>query len=153
MVTLKNKKELNVFIENIPEYIDLLIKELNEKGISGDYIYFEKNIDEIQNFYRQNFFSYSEEKQNILQQAFWAFCIKVLMDKLGGEIIIAPKNDYTPYTPLLINYGNLYNKKGKKSWVSISFDSWFNSSTIRTHFKTLQEMIEGILEKYGNTEE
>ncbi|NDV79483.1 hypothetical protein D0T57_10925 [Dysgonomonas sp. 511] len=68
MVTLKNKKELNDFIENIPELVNTLTIKMNEKGIEGNFESFEKNIDEVQKKFRQNFFSYSEEKQNILKR-------------------------------------------------------------------------------------
>ncbi|NDV79480.1 hypothetical protein [Dysgonomonas sp. 511] len=150
MVTLKNKKELNDFIEKIPYYIDFLIKELNEKGISGDYIYFEKNIDEVQKFFRQNFFSYSEEKQDIIRLGFWAFFNKLLMDNLGGELIITPKNVYGSGTPMLINYGNLYDKKGKKKWNGIPVDSWLNTILLDKFLGTLQSTVTYIINKYSN---
>ncbi len=149
MVTLKNKKELNVFIEKIPEYLAFLIEKINEKGIQGDFAYFEKNIDEVQNFYRQNFFTFSQEEQDTLQQAFWAFCAKILMKKLGGELVLGTNSHYGTGTPIYINYGNRYDKKGKKKWMGIPFDSWFGSSTIRTHFRTLQMLINGVIEDYS----
>ncbi len=148
MVTLKNKKELNAFIEEIPQYVDFLVGKLNEKGFIGDFAYFEKNIDDIQNFYKQYFLTYSQEEQDILQQAFWAFFSKLLMDKLGGELVLGTKSDYGTGTPIYINYGNLYDKKGKKKWMGITFDTWFDTFTFGSYFSTLEKIIDTIIKKY-----
>lgn len=153
MITLKNKKELNAFIERIPEFVNILIKKMNEEGVEGNFEYFRNNIDDVQNFYKSYFLSYSQDEQTILQQAFWAFCAKILMEKLGGELVLATKTDFCTGTPIYINYGYKFDKKGKKKWIGIPFDSWFGSSTTRAHFRTLNMQIMDLIEEYGNTEE
>lgn len=148
MVTLKNKKELNSFIKKMSEYIDYLINKLNERGFIGNYSDFEKNLDLIEEFYKTYFTSYSQEEQDVLQQAFWAFCAKMLMDKLGGELVLGDETDYGTGTPIYIKYGNKYNKKGKKQWMGITFDTWFETYTYGNHYFTLKNMVENIIKDY-----
>ncbi|WP_221412303.1 hypothetical protein, partial [Dysgonomonas sp. 511] len=133
----------------IPELVNTLTIKMNEKGIEGNFESFEKNIDEVQIFYKNYFTTYSQDEQDILQQAFWAFCAKLLMDKLGGELVLGTKTDYGTGTPIYINYGNLYDKKGKKKWMGITFDTWFEKFTFGKSHTTLQIIITGILEQYG----
>ena len=49
-----------------------------------------------------------------LRLGFWAFFSELLMEKLGGELKIASPSDYSAGTPILVNYGNKYDNKGKK---------------------------------------
>jgi hypothetical protein len=125
-MVLKNKKELENFILKMDLCIDKLIKYLNEYGLTGVSIDdFANKIDEIQVFYEDEFSTKTEDIQRELQLGFWAFFSRLLMDKLGGELIIASKTDYCAGTPQLINFGNRFDKKGKKKWIGIAVDSWF----------------------------
>lgn len=148
MVTLRNKKELNSFVEKIPEYVNILFQELDTSNSIGKNNEIFDRIDDVQRFYENNFKDYPEDKQNLLQISFWAFCAKILMDKLGGELVLGTKSDYGTGTPIYINYGNLYDKKGKKKWIGITFDTWFKTYTFSSHYLTLKELIESIIKKY-----
>ncbi len=150
MVTLKNKKELNVFVEKIPTYINLFVKELNNNGVEGDFDELQSKIDQIQSFIENKFKDYSEEDQDIIRQGFWAFFDKLLIDKLGGELIITPKDVYGSGTPMLINYGNVYDKKGKKKWNGIPVDSWLNTMLLGKFIGTLDSTVTYIIDKYSN---
>lgn len=150
MVTLKNKKELKVFEEKIPEYINLFVRVLNNNGVLGSSEDLANKIDDIQLFIGNKFNNFSEKEQDNIRLGFWAFFSSLLIKRLGGELIIAPKDDFTPYTPLLIDYGNLYDKKGRKSWVSISFDSWLNTILLGKFIGTLNSTMSYIINKYSN---
>jgi hypothetical protein len=147
---LKNKKELKEFIDNRTEYIDYLIIELNNYKICGvnrsDY---QDRIDEIQEFYENEFLKKDTNVQIKLRLGFWAFFSELVMDKLGGELIIAPPSDYAAGTPQLINYGNKYNKKGKRKWIGISFDSWLESHLLKKNNFTLGEKVKMLIDDYS----
>lgn len=113
---LRNKKEFDHFIKNMDEYSMYLINSLNEYGILGKNIDdFEDKIETIQHYFENEYSKKTSEIQNQLRLGFWAFFSKLLLSKLGGELRIAPKNDYCEGTPQLINFGNRIDKKGKKN--------------------------------------
>jgi hypothetical protein len=146
---LKSKKELDYFIANRDEYIEFLIRELNIFGISGQYFNdFQNKIDDIQKYFELEFLKKDINEQDQLRISFWAFFSKLIMDKLGGELIIASKTDYSAGTPLLINYGNKYDKKGKRKWIGIAFDSWLNTLLKGKLFGTLEETVISLIEDY-----
>lgn len=147
---LKNKKELQSFIDHGESSINYLIFKLNEKKISVknvDECYLK--IDEIQKFYEDYFLGADIETQNKLRLAFWSLFSKILMDKLGGELKIASPTDYVAGTPQLVNYGNKYDKKGKKKWIGIGFDSWLNTLLKGKLFGTLKEVVYSLIEDYS----
>lgn len=147
---LKNKRELENFINNIDKYISYLIEELNNYGIVGSSFYdFTNKIDEIQNFYENDFKLKTEAIQIKLQLGFWAFFSKLLIEKLGGELKIASPTDYVAGTPQLINYGNRFDKKGKKKWIGIGVDSWFYCVIEKKMLGTLKGTVEHIIEYYS----
>lgn len=150
MVTLKNKKELKVFIERSPFYIDIFIGELNKNGIEGAFEVLINKVDQIQYFIENKYEKYPQEEQDLIRQGFWAFFNKLLMDKLGGELIVTPKDVYCSGTPMLINYGNLYDKKGEKKWNGIPVDSWLNSILLGKFLGTLDSTVSYIINKYSN---
>lgn len=106
-------------------------------------------IDEIQKFYEDYFLVTDIETQNKLRVAFWSLFSKILMEKLGGELRIAPKNDYCEDTPQLINFGNKFDKKGKRKWIAIGFDSWLNGVVEKKLLGTLKGTIEHVIEYYS----
>jgi hypothetical protein len=114
MTTLKNKKDLINFVNNQNFHIEKFIEILNENGITGDYIQLTNKIDLIQNYLENSVPNLSIEKQDVFRLGFWAFFSKLLMEKLGGELNIASSSDYSAGTPQLIEYGNKFDKKGKK---------------------------------------
>jgi hypothetical protein len=147
---LKNKKELVHFIENRDTYIDYLIEKLNQdkiavKNLNECYL----KIDEIQKYYEENFLKSDVEEQNKLRFAFWSLFSKIVMEKLGGELKIASPTDYSAGTPQLIEYGNKYDKKGKKKWIGIGFDSWLNTLLKDKLFGTLKETVDSLIEDYS----
>ena len=145
-----NKTEFNDFVNNIDYHINYLIETLNYNGIEGKSIVdFENRIDDIQKFYENKYFTYDENVQNELRLSFWAFFSKLLMIKLGGELRIAPKNDYCEDTPQLINFGNKFDKKGKRKWIAIGFDSWLNGVVEKKLLGTLKGTIEHVIEYYS----
>lgn len=147
---LKNKKELESFILNIDIYIGCLIKYLNEYGLKGASIDdFTSKIDDIQKFYENEFSTKTKDVQEQLLLGFWAFFSKLLMNKLGGELIIASKTDYCAGTPQLINFGNRFDKKGKKKWIGIAVDSWFVGVTEKKMLGTLKGTVEHVIEYYS----
>lgn len=148
--TLKNKKELEKFVANMDFYIDDLLKYLNEYGLKGTSLedFSEKN-DSIQEFIENTYASMNDENKEKLRLGFWAFFIKLLINKLGGELILASKNDYCTGTPLLINYGNRFDKKGKRKWIAIGVDSWFNVITNKKMLGTLKGTVEHLIEQYS----
>jgi hypothetical protein len=147
---LKNKKELKEFIDNRDKYINYLIFELNKYGISvinrADY---HDKIDEIQKFYENEFLKRDIDVQTKLRLGFWAFFSEMVMNKLGGELIIASPSDYSAGTPQLINYGNKYDKKGEKKWIGIAFDSWLNTLLLGRLFGTLNETVSSLIDDYS----
>lgn len=147
---LKDKNDLLLFIDNIDNYIDFLIKKLNSKGIVGNLFedFFDK-IDEIEKYYENEFLKESLEDQKELRLAFWAFFSKILIEKLGGELQIAPKNDYNEGTPLLINYGKRFDKKGKQKWIGIALDSWIESHIKKKNLVSLKGKVEKLIEDYS----
>ena len=148
---IKSKKDLKYFKEHRNKYIDYLIFELNEFGVEGDYFEdFIDKIDAIQLFYENVFLKKNLEVQDKLRLSFWAFFSKLLMDRLGGELIIASKSDYSAGTPQLINYGSKYDKKGKKKWIGIGFNSWLDTHLLKKQNFTLKEKIEMLIKDYGN---
>lgn len=147
---LKNKKELAHFIENRDTYIDYLIEKLNQdkiavKNLNDCYL----KIDEIQIFYEENFLKSDIEEQNKLRFAFWSLFSKIVMEKLGGELKIASPADYSAGTPQLIEYGYKYDKKGKKKWIGIGFDSWLNTLLKDKLFGTLKETVDSLIDDYS----
>mgnify|MGYP003607106303 CR=1 FL=1 len=147
---LKNKNELRNFIDNRENSINYLIAKLNENKVyveNVDECYLK--IDEIQKFYEDYFLTASIEIQNELRLAFWSLFSKMVMEKLGGEIKIAPPTDYCAGTPQLVNYGNRYDKKGKKKWIGIAFDSWLNTLLKGKLFGTLKETVYSLIEDYS----
>ena len=123
---LKNKKDLQFFIDNSTTYINYLIKKLNEKGMVGtSFDDFTDKIDKIEKYYENEFLYETIDEQEKLRLGFWAFFSKLLIEELGGELQIALKNDYSEGTPQLINYGNRFDKKGKRKWIGISFNFLF----------------------------
>ncbi|EKB54080.1 hypothetical protein [Bergeyella zoohelcum] len=149
MVVLNNKKELQDFIEKKDFYIDFLIKKLNECNIKGNCIDdFENRIDEIENFYQTYYSKFNEEERKLLQLSFWAFFSKILINKLGGKLQIAPKSDYCAGTPQLIDFGNRYNKNGKRQWMGIGFDSWFNGVVQDKLLGSLDGTVKHVIDYY-----
>jgi hypothetical protein len=147
---LTNKSQLKKFIKNQDININFLMIFLQEKGLIGSrFEDFTSQIDEIQNIYEIHFMNEDIETQNSLRLAFWAFFSKLLIIKLGGELRIAPKNDYCEGTPQLINYGNKFNKKGEKKWIGIGFDSWLNTLLSKRLFGTLNETIISLIADYS----
>lgn len=147
---LKGKKQLENFINNRDNYINYLIPYLKKYGIKGnEYNDFVKQVDKIQEYYENEFFKYPTDIQDKLRLSFWAFFSKLLMDKLGGELKIASPTDYVAGTPQLINYGNRYDKKGKKKWIGIGFDSWLHSHITKNALVSLNGKIEELIEKYS----
>jgi hypothetical protein len=145
-----NKKEFNAFLNNIDYYAKTLIDELNNKNIPGvEIVDFEKKIDRVQMFFEIEYQEFDEEKKNKLRFSFWAFFLKLLMIKLGGVIRLAPKNDYCDGTPQLIDFGNKFNTKGKKIWIGIGVDSWFNGIIEKKLLGSLQDTIDHIIDYYG----
>jgi hypothetical protein len=147
---LKNKKELQNFIDNRENSINYLISKLNENKVSVknvDECY--SKIDEIQKFYEDYFLMTDIETQNKLRLGFWSLFSKIVMEKLGGELKIASPTDYAAGTPQLINYGNKYDKKGKKKWIGIAFDSWLNTLLKGKLFGTLKETVYSLIEDYS----
>lgn len=147
---LKNKKELVHFKENRDTYINYLIEKLNQdkiavKNLNDCYL----KIDEIQKFYEENFLKSDVEEQNKLRFAFWSLFSKIVMEKLGGELKIASNTDYSAGTPQLIEYGNKYDRKGKKKWIGIGFDSWLNTLLKDKLFGTLKETVDSLIEDYS----
>lgn len=149
MITLKNKKDLLNFIENQDNYIESFIDILNENGIEGNYDDLIEKVDLIQQFLENNMLNFSLEKQDDFRLGFWAFFSKLLMDRLGGDLIIATDSDYAAGTPQLINFGNRYGKNGKKKWIGISFDSWFESHLKKNNLVSLKGKIEKLIEDYS----
>jgi hypothetical protein len=147
---LKSKKELTDFIATREIYIDYLIEKLNQNKIfvkNADDCF--QKIDEIQKFYEEIFLKSNIEDQNQLRLAFWSLFSKLVMEKLGGELKIASSSDYSAGTPQLINYGNKYDKKGKKKWIGIGFDSWLNTLLKGKLFGTLKETVYSLIEDYS----
>ena len=147
---LQNKKDLSSFIENRDLHTNYLIEELNKNNILvknvNDCFY---KINEIQKFYEDIFFKKDIEVQNKLRLAFWSLFSILTMEKLGGELKIASPTDYCAGTPQLINYGNKYDKKGKKKWIGIGFDSWLNTLLKGKLFGTLNETLNSLIEDYS----
>lgn len=147
---LKSKKELQDFIENTNFYIDFLISKLNDKNIKGNNLSdFENKIDEIEKFYQEHYFEFNEQERSQLQLSFWAFFSELLIDKLGGELQIAPKSDYCAGTPQLINFGYRVDKKGKKKWMGIGFDSWFNGIIEKKLLGSLDGTVKHVIKYYS----
>lgn len=147
---IKNKKELQIFIENRENYIESLFEVLNENGIKGeDFEDYANKIDELQKFYENEFCKKDNFQQEKLRLAFWSFFSKLLIIKLGGELKIASATDYSAGTPQLINYGNKYDKNGKKKWVGISFDSWLNTHLKGLNNFSLKEKVESLIKDYS----
>lgn len=147
---LKNKNELLNFIDNRGNSINYLIAKLNENKVyveNVDECYLK--IDEIQKFYEDYFLTADIETQSKLRLAFWSLFSKMVMEKLGGEIKIASPTDYCAGTPQLVNYGNKYDKKGKKKWIGIAFDSWLNTLLKGKLFGTLKETVYSLIEDYS----
>lgn len=71
------------------------------------------------------------------------------MEQLGGELKIASPSDYSDGTPQLINYGNRYDKKGKKKWVGIAFDSWLNTHLKGLNNFSLKEKVDSLIKDYS----
>ncbi|WP_139174215.1 hypothetical protein [Flavobacterium frigoris] len=144
-----NKKEFTDFVESIDSHINFLISILNDNGFEGENIRdFDNRINDIQEFYETKYFIYDEIVQNKLRLSFWAFFAKLLTEKLGGELRIAPKSDYCEGTPQLINFGNKFDKKGKRKWIGIGFDSWFNGIIEKKLLGTLEGTVEHVLQYY-----
>lgn len=151
-MVLKNKKELEEFIERTDSHIDFLIKKLNDNNIKGSNINdFENRIDEIEKFYKEHYLGFNEEERRQLQLSFWAFFSKLLIDKLGGKLQLAPKSDYCAGTPQLIDFGNRVDKKGKKKWMGIGFDSWFNGIIENKLLGSLSGTVKHVIEYYSNS--
>jgi len=147
---LKNKRELEEFINSRNDHIDYLIKELSNFGVNGNYISdYQDKIDEIQKFYEEEFLKKDLEVQDKLRFGFWAFFSLLIMEKLGGELKIASSSDYSEGTPQLVNYGNRFDKKGKKKWIGISFDSWLNTLLKGKLFGTLNETVNSLITDYS----
>jgi hypothetical protein len=147
---LKTKKELEDFLNKRDFYIDFLIGKLNEYGIKGESLNeFLNKIDPIQKYFEEEFNNQNEDDKKNLRLGFWAFFSKLLIEKLGGEIIIASKSDYSAGTPLLINYGNRYDKKGKRKWIGIAFDSWLNTHLKGLNNFSLKEKIDNLIKDYS----
>ena len=150
MVLKLNKKEFSDFLHNSDDYVKFLIEELNKKGAKGSSIAdFENQIETIQSFYEENYPSYSEIDKSKLRLSFWAFFSKLLIEKLGGELRIAPKNDFCAGTPQLIDFGNRFDKKGKRQWMGIGFDSWFNGVVEKKLLGTLKGTVSHVIEYYS----
>lgn len=147
MITLKNKKDLLKFIRNQDKYIENFTKILNENGIKGDYDNLLEKIDLIQCFLENSVVNLSADKQDDFRLGFWAFCSKLLMDRLGGDLKIA--SDYAAGTPQLINYGNKYDKNGKKKWIGISFNSWFEAHLKKNNLVSLRGKIDNLIKDYS----
>ncbi len=147
---LKNKKELNEFITKRQEYIAYLIVELNKFGIketnSND---FHDRIDDIQRFYEDEFLKKDLNDQDKLRLGFWAFFSNLVMEELGGELKIASPSDYSAGTPQLINYGNKYDKKGKRKWIGIAFNSWLESHLLKKNNYSLDEKVKMLIKDYS----
>lgn len=145
---LKNNEDLENFIINTDKYISFLIEELSKKGFDS----LNKNplyiIDDIEKFYQLYYKSYNEFDRRKLRYSFWAFFAKLLIDKLGGKLQIAPKSDYCSGTPQLIDFGNRFDKKGKKKWMGIGFDSWFNGIIENKLLGSLDGTVKHIIEYY-----
>ena len=147
---LKNKKDLQFFIDNSTTYFNYLIKKLNEKEILGtSFEDFIDKIDKIEKYYKNEFLNETIEEQEKLQLGFWAFFSKLLIKELGGELQIAPKNDYSEGTPQLINYGNRFDKNGKRKWIGISFNSWLESHVNNKNLVSLKGKVEKLIEDYS----
>jgi hypothetical protein len=147
---LKNKKQLEDFLRNRDQWIEYLADRLNEYGVkSNKYEDLLNKVDEIQKFYEDKFESAPLEVQDKLRVAFWAFFSKLLMNRLGGEIKIASKTDYSAGTPQLVNYGNKFDKNGKKKWIGIGFNSWLESHVSKNALVSLNGKIEKLLEDYS----
>ena len=145
-----SKKEFDAFLDNIDGYVKYFINELNSQGIQGkEVVDFEKKIYQIQSFLEKEFHLFDEEKKNKLRLSFWAFFSKLLMERLGGILRLAPKSDYCDGTPQLIDFGKKYDKKGKKKWLAIGFDSWFNGIIEKKILGTLNGTIEHIIQYYS----
>lgn len=149
MITFKNKKELLDFINNQDDYIIQFIEILNENGIEGDYDKLIEKVDLIQNFLENSVANFSIEKQDVFRLGFWAFFSKLLMEQLGGELKIASPSDYSAGTPQLINYGRRFDKKGKRKWIGIAFDSWFESHLTKNNLVSLNGKIKKLIEDYS----
>lgn len=144
------KKEFVDFEDNIDNHINFLISILNSNGINGEiFTDFENRINDIQEFYEAKYFLFDENMQYKLRLSFWAFFAKILMEKLGGELRIAPKNDYCEGTPQLINFGHKLDKKGKKKWIAIGFDSWLNGVIENKLLGSLDGTVKHIIEYYS----
>lgn len=147
---LKNKKELQNFNENKEKYIDVLLEELEKIGlVKKEFQDYVNKIDEIQRFYENEFYKKDKEQQEMLRLAFWAFFSKLLIEKLGGELKIASPTDYADGTPQLVNYGYKFDKKGKKKWIGIAFDSWLNSHLDGVNNFSLKEKVENLFKNYS----
>ncbi|PAM94913.1 hypothetical protein B4N84_10740 [Flavobacterium sp. IR1] len=149
-VILKSKKDLLLFIDNSDLNITYLINKLNKKGLVGtsfdDYI---DKIDAIEKYYEDEFLNETIDEQQKLRLAFWSFFAKLLIRELGGELQIAPKNDYSEGTPQLINYGNRFDKKGKRKWIGISFNSWLESHISKKNLVSLKGKVNKLIEDYS----
>ncbi|MRJ09001.1 hypothetical protein EQP59_02820 [Ornithobacterium rhinotracheale] len=149
MVILNNNRELQSFIEKKDFYIDFLIEKLNKFNIKGNSIDdFENRIDEIENFYHNYYSNFNEEERKLLQLSFWAFFSTILINKLGGKLQIAPKSDYCAGTPQLVDFGNRYNKNGKRQWIGIGFDSWFNGVVQDKLLGSLDGTVKHVIDYY-----
>lgn len=149
MIELKNKKDLMNFINNMDDYIVKFTKILNENGVMGSSEQLIDKIDQIQFFLENTVVNFSKEKQDVFRLGFWAFFAKLLMDKLGGELKIASASDYSAGTPQLINYGNKYDKKGKKKWIGIGLNSWFESHLNKNNLVSLKGKIDNLIKDYS----
>ena len=146
---LKSNKDLENFILNTDNYISFLIQELSKKGFEC----LDKNplhiIDDIEKFYKSYYQFYNENDKCKLRYSFWAFFGKLLINNLGGKLQIAPKSDYCSGTPQLIDFGNRFDKKNKKKWLGIGFDSWFNGIIENKLLGSLDGTVKHIIEYYS----
>lgn len=143
---LKSKKELQSFIDNRENSINYLISKLNENKVSVKSVdECHLKIDEIQKFYEDCFLVTDIETQNKLRVAFWSLFSKTIMDRLGGELKIASPTDYAAGTPQLVNYGNKYDKKGKKRWIGIAFDSWLESHVSKKNLVSIKGKVDNLI--------
>lgn len=147
---LKSKKDLLFFIDNIDTHIDYLIKKLKERGEDGtSFNDFVGKIDVIEKYYEREFLNEGIDAQEQLRLAFWAFFSKLLIEKLGGELKIASASDYAAGTPQLINYGNRFDKNGKRKWIGIAFDSWLESHINKKNLVSLKGKVDKLIEDYS----
>ncbi|MDR2122641.1 MAG: hypothetical protein LBP34_05890 [Flavobacteriaceae bacterium] len=146
-----NKKDFENFLDTKESHIEYFIGELKKNGIEGNTLdEYEKKIDEIEYFLKDSFSQYSEQKKYHIRLSFWAFFLHLLMNHLGGSVKLAPKNDYCEGTPQLVDFGFKYDKKGRKKWMAIGVDSWFNGVIEEKLLGSLQDTYNHVIKFYSN---